>query len=106
MTTTVILDGKPFPIRPTPLAKLGPIIPAISRLDATGQTSDGTAEAANALAEAVFHGIRRAGGEVSQEFVSDNIDMLNFREVFQVFAKVNGLLKDSGVGEAEAGAAS
>src|SRR5512139_3867529 len=103
----VVLDEREFPIRATPLAKLGPLFPALSKLDVTGESADGMAEAARALGEVVFHGIRRAGGDVTQEFVHENIDFTNLGAVFQVVAKVNGLVpKDAGQGEAGAGTAS
>lgn len=106
-TQTISLDGKTYPIRATPLAKLGPLFPLLQHLDVQGATGEQMQLAAIALGEAVYHGIRRAGGEVTQDFVHDNIDMTNLADIFKIFAKVNGLVqREPASGEAQAGAAS
>lgn len=102
MDEKICLGGIDLPIKPTPLVKMAKMMPVLQRDDIFSE------EAVTALAECVFHGIRRAGGEVTQEFVSDNIDMTNITEVFGRFFKVNGMTrKDAGgaAGEAGAGAA-
>ncbi len=96
MTTeaTVTLGGLTFPLLPTPMAKLAPLFPALERMDPTGASTDGLAAAVEALAVALYHGIRRGGGpgrEITQEWVAEQIDMLNMAEIFRVFASVNGI---------------
>lgn len=96
-TETLTLDGIDLPIRPTPLVELTKVIPGL------GQGIN-TPEGADALAIGVFHGIRRAKGEVTLDFVRSAIDMSNAFAVFEVFCRVNGLdQKATSTGEAAAG---
>jgi hypothetical protein len=96
----ITLGGMELPIKPTPLVHLAEALPHL--IDGPESPAG-----AKALARAVFYGIRRAGGEVTEEFVSDNIDYTNVQEVADTFAKVNNLeRKAAGEGEAGAGAAS
>jgi hypothetical protein len=91
---TITLGGKDLPIRATPLAKLTPVFAKLAALDPSRmliEKPEDMAGAALALGDAVFHGIRRAGGEVTQEWVHENIDLLNLEAVFTVFATVNGI---------------
>ena len=100
MSNEVVIDGITLPIRPTPLAKLMRAMP----LFAKGLDSE---EGVEALTEALFHGIRRAKGEVTLEWLRDNIDFHNSAEVFTKFVEVNGLKpKAANVGEVPAGQAS
>jgi hypothetical protein len=74
ITITGMLDGQlkelTLPILPTPLAKL------VSVKDHFLEGID-TEAGINALTTALFHGIRRAGGQVSLEWIQENVDALN-----------------------------
>jgi len=101
-----VVDGQlqdvELPILPTPLAKLVAVREHFLKgLD--------TEEGVNALTSALFHGIRRAGGQVSEEWLQQNIDAGSQDEIVAVFVRVNGLRlvpKEPAAGEAQAGAAS
>ncbi|MEO8313253.1 MAG: hypothetical protein ABI645_00530 [Pseudomonadota bacterium] len=80
--TTVTIEGIEFPIKPTPAAKMVGALPLM--LD--GLTTEASV---NALASALFCGIRRAGGEVTLEWLQDNLDVANIPAIFEVFCRVN-----------------
>lgn len=100
MQTTVTIEGIVLPLRATPLAKL---VRARPMLDKGAETEEGV----TALAEALFHGIRRAKGDVTLDWLIENIDVHNAPEVFAKFAEVNGMTEKVAeatmVGEAQAG---
>ncbi len=100
MSTVIVIEGVSLPLRPTPLAKLMRAMPIIAK----GLDSE---EGVEAMTEALFHGIRRAKGEITLEWLRENIDFHNSAEVFTTFVEVNGLKpKAASVGEAVAGPAS
>lgn len=106
---THVVDGQPkeveLPLAPTPLAKLVDL--KENFLLGTSSVDGMTPESARSLIEAVFHGVRRAGGAVTLEWLLENIDSESETGVFAAFMRVNGFkLKDPDTGEAKAGAAS
>ena len=99
MSTVIVIEGVSLPLRPTPLAKLMRAMPIIAK----GLDSE---EGVEAMTEALFHGIRRAKGEITLEWLRENIDFHNSAEVFTTFVEVNGLKPKAAAGEAQAGPAS
>jgi len=87
-----------FKIAPTPIVHL-----AESRqLFSAGAME--TAEGWRALIAAVFWGARRAGSQITQQWLEDNVDNHNVAELFKVFREVNQLEqhKANGAGGAPA----
>jgi len=98
---TITIESIDLPLRPTPLAKL-----VKAKAMFTDSHSE-TEESVDALAEALYHGIRRAKGDVTLDWLKENIDIHNFDYLLETFIRVNGLVpKADAVGEAGAGAAS
>lgn len=93
------IDGIEFPLKPTPLIELTELMPGLSK-------GINTPAGSRALADALFHGIRRAKGEVSLEWVRQSIDMHNAPELFRVLCEVNNLtptaVTDEGAASGEA----
>ncbi len=107
---TVVLGGMTFELKPTPIAKMLRLLPLLAATPTVGGMPIVDEPMAIALGEAIFHGIRRAGGkgrEITQDWVHDNIDATNIEAIMEVFTAVNVLeRKASNSGEAQAGAAS
>jgi|GEM_PF-3362883 len=98
--TTITIDGMEFPIRPTPAPKIWPALGALQRDPATWSAEDW-----DRVTEAMFWGIRRAGGEITLEWLRTNLDIRNLVPSLKSFAEANSLeTEGSGAGEA-AGAA-
>ncbi|MEP7312549.1 MAG: hypothetical protein ABI859_08195 [Pseudomonadota bacterium] len=96
-TDTIMIEAITFPIRATPLAKLV----GARAIFAQGMDTEASVDA---LSEALYHGIRRAGGDIKLEWLKENIDFHNQDAVFAKFIEVNGLKpKADGSGEAPAG---
>ena len=101
MQTTVTIEGLVLPIRPTPLKQLWPALAALTRASDTWTDADW-----DAIHAAIFYGIRRAGGEVTLEWVAMNIDLHSFG-VLKAFAELNTLetaKPGTAAGEAEGAA--
>lgn len=101
-TVEVTIEGVTFKVAPTPLAKLAASRKAMSAFGSKEWSEEGVA----ALIEAVFWGARRAGSEITLEWLQTNVDMMNFMPLFDSFLEVNGLKKrtaDAIPGEAAAG---
>lgn len=110
MESIVSIGGRDWPIKPTPIAKMLKLLPLIAGAQMSGGMPIADEATALALCEAIYHGIRRAGGPdvgITLDFVSDNIDATNIEAVMAVFVAVNDLEKKAaGQGEVGAGAAS
>lgn len=92
-----------FKIAPTPLSKLV----ESKRLFETGQLD--TEAGMQALIRAIFHGARRAKSEITLEWLEENVDIHNSRELFALFRELNqvtiaapGGKKANGLGETPA----
>jgi hypothetical protein len=97
ITRELTIEGVTFKVGPTPLCKLADA----RRLFGSGalDTEDGM----KALIAAVFWGARRAGSEVTLEWLELNVDVHNAAPVFNVFMDVNALKpKEATPGEAPA----
>jgi hypothetical protein len=80
--TTITIDGREFPIKPTPIAKL---VKARALFESGTQTEEGV----NALLEALYWGIKRAGGEIELAWLKDNADSTNFDGILATWVAVN-----------------
>jgi len=98
ITRDLTVEGITFKVAPTPLFRLAPLWKFIGADEIGG---DGL----RALAEAIFWGARRAGAEITLEWLEQNIDVHNSDEVHRVFAELNHVKrkKDGTAGEAQAG---
>ena len=88
---TVIIDGVTLPIRPTPAAKIWPALPVLQKDPTTWGADDWAI-----VQEAVFWGIRRAGGEITMEWLAMNLDLGSFGPVLKVFGEINALVANEG----------
>jgi hypothetical protein len=81
-TETLSIEGITLPLRATPLARL-------VKCKEVFTSGIGTESGADAFAEALFWGIRRAGGEVTLDWLKLNIDVHNRDDLFAAFVRVN-----------------
>ena len=87
ITKQLTIEGRKgavtFDVAPTPVSKM-----AKCRLFLAKKEFD-TEEAIEALLEAVFYGARRAGSQITLEWLMENVDQHNFPQVMNVFREVN-----------------
>jgi len=85
------IEGITFKIAPTPIFKMANAQGAIAK---TGIDSE---EGLKALIGAIFWGARRArkeceaSGAITLEWLEENIDAHNAKEIFEVFGELNGM---------------
>lgn len=82
-TRKLTIDGVTFQVAPTPVVKLAAAMPFLSK--AKIQTPEGQ----QAVLEAVFWGARRAGAEITLEWLVMNVDVHSMPQVFDIFATLN-----------------
>lgn len=78
------INGQKFTLLPVPLAGLK-IIGA--NINLIGKKH--TAEAIDALTDAIYYGVKRTHPDVTREFFEMNIDTLNITALVEAFAEVN-----------------
>jgi hypothetical protein len=99
------IDGIEFPLKPTPLIELTELMPGLSK-------GINTPEGSRALADALYHGIRRAKGDITIEWIRQAVDMHNANDLFRALCELNKLTptavteEGTASGEGEAGATS
>jgi hypothetical protein len=103
LTRELTIEGITFKIAPTPIAKMANAQGIIAG------AGTGTEEGMRALIEAIFWGARRARGEceksgaITLDWLQENIDSHNAKDIFDVFRELNSLQTPKG--EAPAGEA-
>lgn len=104
-TREITIEGITFKVAPTPLAKLAKTQAVF------GANAMESPEGVEAMVEALFWGIRRArkeceaSGGITLEWLLENIDSRNAKDVFELFRDVNTLVAPgAGQGEAPASA--
>jgi hypothetical protein len=90
------IEGVTFDVAPTPVVKLAAVWPLIRT--AEGLQSEGGQAA---VISAVFWGARRAKAQITEEWLQENVDVHNFRDVFDVFTDLNVLSTKKGDASAE-----
>lgn len=92
----ITLAGEKYTLAPVPLSGLAAVGEKLALIG-----TEISAEAAGALVECVWRGLRRNHPEVTREFVDENIDTRNSAEIIAAFVSVNGFVpKDAGEGAA------
>jgi hypothetical protein len=91
MTDKITIEGIELPIKPTPASKIWPALQVLSK-DAQLWVEVEW----DRFHDALFWGIRRAGGEVTKEWLALNVDMHNLEHVMTTFARVNTLSATTG----------
>lgn len=82
-TQAAVETTQTFTVAPTPVSKLAKCRQFI------GKRELDTEEAVDALLEALFYGAKRAGAQITLEWLKANVDQHNMVEVFKVFREVN-----------------
>jgi hypothetical protein len=84
------LGGSTFILPPCPLSGLSKLGDRLKNIG-TGMSE----EATSSLSDGVFYSLRRNYPEITQGFVSDNIDLLNVHSVVDAFVEVNGFQNEA-----------
>lgn len=99
-TIELCLAGVTFKLAPTPVGKLARMQKILL---AHGPRSE---EGVNAIIEAVFYGARRAGSEITEEWLQTNLDAHSSVKIFEAWRQLNGLVEVAEGAQGEAPAAS
>lgn len=96
---TEAVETVTFRAAPTPLPRLAELRPHF------GANNIDTREGLDAVITALYYGARRAGAQITLEWLLDNIDMFNGGDVLQIFGELNGMKFTMGKPRTEANGA-
>lgn len=98
---TVTIEGVTLPLKPTPASKIWPALGVLSKDAKFWDEAEW-----KLFLTALFWSIRRAGGEITEDWLALNVDLHNLGDVMTAFAKVNTLnARGAQQGEAAGGSA-
>lgn len=86
---TILLGGESLVLPPLPLIKFKTIEPIL------GSDKGFSEEYLTAFNNAVFYSLRRNYPQITQDFIVENVDLVNFPKILSAFLSVNGLAAKS-----------